>query len=252
MQTRIIVATLGERISLKQTLKSITSQNITDLEVKIVIPKGKADYLKQIATEANLKNYELIVDEGRGLSAAINQGFSAEGDFEFFGWVNDDDELTTNSLSRSINFLTSNINKSAVIGNLGYLISKSNKIITNKVSIINSFVSKIGPNVIPQPGSLIRRSALNNQQLLNEKYKYAMDLDMWLRILNNGQIGIIQENQALMNWHSDSITIINRKKASIEAFQIRYRNAQNIIIKSLVIMLYIPTRILSSLISKIT
>jgi hypothetical protein len=99
---------------------------------------------------------------------------------------------------------------------------------------------------------LIRRSALNNQQLLNEKYKYAMDLDMWLRILNNGQIGIIQENQALMNWHSDSITIINRKKASIEAFQIRYRNAQNIIIKSLVIMLYIPTRILSSLISKIT
>ena len=123
---------------------------------------------------------------------------------------------------------------------------------TNKVSIINSFVSKIGPNVIPQPGSLSRRSALNNQQLLNEKYKYAMDLDMWLRILNNGQIGIIQENQALMNWHSDSITIINRKKASIEAFQIRYRNAQNIIIKSIVIILYIPTRILSSLISKIT
>jgi glycosyltransferase involved in cell wall biosynthesis len=81
MQTRIIVATLGERISLKQTLKSITSQNIADLEVKIVIPKGKADYLNQIATEANLKNYQLIEDEGRGLSAAINQGFSAEGDF---------------------------------------------------------------------------------------------------------------------------------------------------------------------------
>ena len=252
MQTRIIVATLGERISLKQTLKSITNQNITDLEVKMVIPKGKADYLKQIATEANLKNYELIVDEGMGLSAAINQGFSAEGDFEFFGWVNDDDELTTNSLSRSIKFLISNINKSAVIGNLGYLSSKSNKIITNKVSKINLIVSKIGPNVIPQPGSLIRKSAFRDKPLLNVKYKYAMDLDMWLRILANGQIGIIKESQALMNWHSDSITISNRKKASIEAFQIRYRNAQNIIIKSLVVILYIPTRILSSLISKIS
>jgi glycosyltransferase involved in cell wall biosynthesis len=252
MQTRIIVATLGERISLKQTLKSITNQNITDLEVKMVIPKGKADYLKQIATEANLKNYELIVDEGRGLSAAINQGFSAEGDFEFFGWVNDDDELTTNSLSRSINFLTSNINKSAVIGNLGYLISKSNKIITNKVSKINLIVSKIGPNIIPQPGSLIRKSVFSDQPLLNENYKYAMDLDMWLRILANGQIGIIKESQALMNWHSDSITISNRKKASIEAFQIRYRNAKNIIIKILVVIFYIPTRILSSLISKIS
>ena len=252
MQTRIIVATLGERISLKQTLKSITSQNIADLEVKIVIPKGKADYLKQIATEVNLKNYELIVDEGRGLSAAINQGFSAEGDFDFFGWINDDDELTTNSLSRSIKFLISNINKSAVIGNLGYLSSKSNKIITNKVSKINLIVSKIGPNVIPQPGSLIRKSAFRNQPLLNENYKYAMDLDMWLRILANGQIGIIKECQALMNWHSDSITISNRKKASIEAFQIRYRNAKNIIIKSLVVIFYIPTRILSSVISKIS
>jgi glycosyltransferase involved in cell wall biosynthesis len=252
MQTRIIVATLGERNSLKETLNSIVDQEITDLEVKIVIPKGKTESLNQMAIEANLKNYELIVDEGRGLSAAINQGFSIDGDFEFFGWINDDDELTTNSLSRSINFLISNSNKNAVIGNLGYLSSKSNKIITNRVSKINLFVSKIGPNVIPQPGSLIRKSAFNNQQLLNEKYKYAMDLDMWLRILTNGQIGIIKENQALMNWHSDSITISNRKKASIEAFQIRYRNAKNIIIKILVVIFYIPTRILSSLISKIS
>ena len=57
MQTRIIVATLGERNSLKQTLKSIAIQNIADLEVKIVIPKVKTYYLNQIATEVNLKNY---------------------------------------------------------------------------------------------------------------------------------------------------------------------------------------------------
>jgi glycosyltransferase involved in cell wall biosynthesis len=252
MQTRIIVATLGERNTLKQTLKSIVVQNITDLEVKIVIPSRKRDYLNQIATEANLKNYQIIEDEGKGLSAAINQGFSSEGEFEFFGWINDDDELTTNSLIRSINFLISNSNKNAVIGSLGYLSSRSNKIMTNKISKINLIVSKIGPNIIPQPGSLIRKSAVSNQRLLNEKYKYAMDLDMWLRILRYGQIGIIRENQALMNWHSDSITISNRKKASIEAFQIRYRNAQNIIIKTLVVIFYIPTRILSSLISKIS
>jgi glycosyltransferase involved in cell wall biosynthesis len=252
MQTRIIVATLGERKSLKQTLKSIVNQNITDLEVKIVIPKDKTEFLNQIAKEVDLKNYELIEDEGRGLSAAINRGFTVDGDFEFFGWINDDDELTTNSLSRSIKFLISNINKSAVIGNLGYLSSKSNKIITNKVSKINLIVSKIGPNVIPQPGSLIRKSAFRNQPLLNENYKYAMDLDMWLRILANGQIGIIKECQALMNWHSDSITISNRKKASIEAFQIRYRNTKNIIVKSLVVIFFIPTRFLSRVFSRIS
>jgi len=251
MRTRLIVATLAERNTLKQTLKSIVNQNITDLEVKIVIPKGKTDYLNQIATEVNLKNYQLIDDEGRGLSAAINQGFFAGGDFEFLCWIKDDDELTTNSLSRSINFLISNSNKNAVIGNLLYLNSRSNKIINNRAFKISLTVSKIGPNVIPQPGSLIRKSAFSNQPLLNENYKYAMDLDMWLRILANGQIGIIKESQALMNWHSDSITISNRKKASIEAFQIRYRNAKNIIVKSLVVIFFIPTRFLSSVFSRI-
>ena len=48
MQTRIIVATLGERKTLKQTLKSIANQKITDLEVKIVIPKGKNDSTKNL------------------------------------------------------------------------------------------------------------------------------------------------------------------------------------------------------------
>jgi len=252
MNVRIIVATLGQRESLKNTLKSISNQKIDGLEVKMVVPVSKIQEIDTLAKAVDLKNYEIIQDENKGLSAAINQGFCTQGDFEFFGWINDDDELTTNSLSRSINFLISNSSKNAVIGNLGYLSSKSKKIITNKVSRINLFISKIGPNIIPQPGSLIRKSAFGNQQLLNEKYKYAMDLDMWLRILTKGQIGIIKESQALMNWHSDSITISNRKKASIEAFQIRYRNAQNIIIKGLVVIFYIPTRILSSLISKIS
>ena len=99
MKTRIIVATLGERNSLKQTLNSIVIQNVTDLEVKIVVPKDKTKYLNEIANEVNLNNYDLIVDEEKGLSAAINQGFSAKGNFEYFGWINDDDELTLGSLN---------------------------------------------------------------------------------------------------------------------------------------------------------
>ena len=66
MKTRIIVATLGERNSLKQTLSSIVFQNVTDLEVKIVVPKDKTKYLNEIANEVNLNNYDLIVDEEKG------------------------------------------------------------------------------------------------------------------------------------------------------------------------------------------
>jgi hypothetical protein len=131
-------------------------------------------------------------------------------------------------------------------------LNKKGKVITNRVSKLNLFVTKIGPNIIPQPGSLLRRTGINNQTLLNENYKYAMDLDLWLRILKVGEIGIVKETQALMNWHDDSITVSNRKKASVEAFNIRYKNSSNLFVKLLIVLFYFPTRFLSSLLSKIS
>ena len=251
MVTRIIVATLGERPSLRATLTSIEKQKITDLEVKIVCPLQKLEKVQEIAQECLPLNFELIQDAGKGLSAAINQGYEALGDFKYFSWLNDDDELTTGSLERSINFLDTNQNFYAVVGSLGYLRKDKSKIVRNKVTKLNTLVTKIGPNVIPQPGSLVRRTSIGEAILLNEKYKYAMDLDMWLRIMKIGKIGIIKETQAVMNWHQDSITVSNRKKASIEAFQIRLRNSQNLFRKVLVIICYFPTRLLSNILSKI-
>jgi glycosyltransferase involved in cell wall biosynthesis len=251
MNVRIIVATLGQRESLKNTLKSISNQKIDGLEVKMVVPVSKIQEIDSLAKEVDLKDYEIIQDENKGLSAAINQGFDAKGDFDFFCWINDDDELTGGSLYRSLKLIQSDLNVLAVVGNLGYVLNKKEKVITNRVSKLNLFVTKMGPNIIPQPGSLIRRTAINNQTLLNDNYKYAMDLDLWLRILKEGKIGIVRETQALMNWHDDSITVSNRKNASIEAFNIRYKNSGNLFIKLLVVLFYFPTRFLSSLLSKI-
>jgi glycosyltransferase involved in cell wall biosynthesis len=252
MNVRIIVATLGQRESLKNTLKSISNQNLDGLEVKMVVPVSKIQEIDSLAKEVDLKDYEIIQDENKGLSAAINQGFDAKGDFDFFCWINDDDELTGGSLYRSLKLIQSDLNVLAVVGNLGYVLNKKEKVITNRVSKLNLFVTKMGPNIIPQPGSLIRRTAINNQTLLNDNYKYAMDLDLWLRILKEGKIGIVRETQALMNWHDDSITVSNRKNASIEAFNIRYKNSGNLFIKLLVVLFYFPTRFLSSLLSKIS
>ena len=251
MVTRVIVATLGERPSLKATLVSIAKQKIKDLEVKIVCPQSSLEKVQGMAQEYLHSNFELIQDSGKGLSAAINQGYEAPGVFNYFCWLNDDDELTTGSLERAINSLDANPNFYAVVGTLEYIRKDKSKIVRNKVTKLNISITKIGPNIIPQPGSLVRRTSIGEARLLNEKYKYAMDLDMWLRIMKIGKIGIINETQAVMNWHQDSITVSNRKKASIEAFQIRLTNSQNLFRKFLVIICYLPTRLLSSVLSKI-
>jgi hypothetical protein len=249
--TRVIVATLGERPSLKSTLISIAKQNVKELEIKIVCPQSNLEKVQEIAQECLSSNFEIIHDAGKGLSGAINQGYEARGEFDYFCWLNDDDELTNGSLERSIYSLDTNQNFYAVIGTLAYLRKDKSKVVKNKVTKLHFFITKIGPNIIPQPGSLLRRISIGETRPLNEKFKFAMDLDMWLKIMKIGKIGIIKETQAVMNWHQDSITVSNRKKASIEAFQIRLRNSQNLFRKFLVIICYLPTRLLSSILSKI-
>jgi GT2 family glycosyltransferase len=249
MQTRIIVATLGDRETIKETLKSIATQNVNDLEIKIVTPKNKIDHLNTIATKVNLRNYQIIEDEGKGLSAAINQGFSEEGNFDFFSWLNDDDELTLNSLNRSIQILNLHKNASAVVGHLAYEIVGRNKININATSKLRINISRFGPNLIPQPGSLIRRNIFENQSPLNPNHKFAMDLDMWLRILKTGEIEIIKEIQGKMKWHVESITYKFRKDSLKEAHRIRCNNTENYKQKILVNLLYLPTNVIIYLVN---
>ena len=82
MKTRLIVATLVERNSLEKTVSSIVKQNLSELEVIFVLPKNKSEIVEKICEKENLKNYRILIDEKKGLSHAINQGFGYEGNFE--------------------------------------------------------------------------------------------------------------------------------------------------------------------------
>ena len=240
MKVRVIVATLGERESLENCFRSIKNQELPDKEVIIVTPLKKLKKVEELAKNIFEINYKIIEDANNGLSAAINQGFNAKGDFKYFCWINDDDQLEAGSLQRSVSFMETNKDYSAVVGNLKYKFEKSKKVIINKVSKVNLLISEIGPNLIPQPGSLIRKDKINNF-LLNEKYNYAMDLDLFLRLKKNGKIGIIKEVQAILNYDLNTITLKNRKEASKEAFKIRKLNAKNTLFKLLNVILYLPT-----------
>ncbi len=240
MKVRVIVATLGERESLENCFRSIKNQEFLDLEVVIITPYEKLKRVEELAKNIFKINYQIIEDANNGLSAAINQGFNATGDFKYFCWINDDDQLEGGSLQRSVSFMETNQDYSAVVGTLKYKFENSNKVIFNKISKVSLLISEIGPNLIPQPGSLIRNDKINNF-LLNEKYNYAMDLDLFLRLKKNGKIGIIKEVQAILNYDLNTITLKNRKEASKEAFKIRKLNAKNTVFKLLNVIFYLPT-----------
>lgn len=244
----IAIATTGVRPSLIKTIESIYCQDYENLVLKLISPHETISSIKQkiqISFEQS-KPTEFIAETNKGFSAALNQVFESAKDAEYFGWINDDDFLAEGAIFRAVNELDKT-GAVAAFGQLIYLNEKGRRVGVNNFGKIGFWSAKYGPNLLPQPGSLFRVNTLKGSRLLEPEHKYAMDLDLWLRLRNFGNFVFIKEPQAFMLWHQDATTVRDRKKALREAFQIRKKHSKNFFEKFLINIFWIPTQIIAYL-----
>lgn len=244
----IAIATTGTRPSLLKTVESIIQQDYENLKVKIVCPPVAVEKIKEDLKNnfANPPNFEVIAERDKGQSAALNQVFSESNEADFFGWINDDDFYSQGSLNRAV----VELNKSgvvAVFGQLTYVNEVGKTLGKNRLGRVGFWSSRYGPNLTPQPGSLFRVSAVTEPLLLNPQHKFAMDLDLWLRLKGRGKFTFIKQNQAFMLWHQDAATVKQRKNALAEAYKIRLEHSKNLLDRFLIKLLWIPTKIIAYL-----
>jgi GT2 family glycosyltransferase len=80
-----------------------------------------------------------------------------------------------------------------------------------------------GPNLVPLPGILYRHSAIQKAGDFDESLKYAMDLDMLLRLRKLGNFVCTGKTLAAFRWHTTSTTVANRQASLDEAARIKSR-----------------------------
>ena len=247
-QVAIAIATTGDRETIFKTISSIYEQNYQNIVLKIVTKEPELKKIKEkIALNfGNAKSTDFIVEKEKGFSAALNQAFSNSRSCKYFGWINDDDFLAAGAVERAV-FKLEQTQAIAIFGQLAYLNNEGKRVGLNKSGKLGFFSSKYGPNLTPQPGSFFRVDAVKDSQLLVPEYKYAMDLDLWLRLAKNGKFEFLPEVQAFMLWHKDATTVRDRKKALLEAYQIRKNHSNNKIQKFIVKLFWIPTKIIAYL-----
>ena len=86
------------------------------------------------------------------------------------------------------------------------------------------FLIKCGPDLIPQPGALIRRSSYIQVGGVSSEYKYAFDQDLFLKLLKVGEAIHLNTMVSSFRWHSESLSVSQRRNAVQEASAIRVRN----------------------------
>ena len=216
----IVVPTLGSRPEfLTEALKSI--RNAGKCFIVIVAPI-QANVDKTI--DRSFFD-ELVEDPMQGLVEAINTGVRAlPKQIEYFNWLGDDDTLAPNSLLMSSSPLENDPEIVCVFGMCQYVNKDGQPIYKNKSGRFAVPLLKFGPQLIPQPGALFRKTSFNKVGGLDPNYKCAFDLDLLLKLKKIGKIHYIPHQLSSFRWHSDSLSVGSRSVSVREARTIRQKN----------------------------
>ena len=213
----LVVPTLGKRSEyLSQCLKSIRSAG----EAHILLVAPDSMETKELL-EIGLVD-SVVKDPGTGLPDAINQGISnLPSSVEFVNWLGDDDLLLANAITLASQQLSLNPETAMVFGSCDYVDSSGQILWSNKSGQWAVPLLRFGPDLIPQPGALFRRSAFEEVGRLDPKFDWAFDFDLFIRLAKIGKIRFINTRLAQFRWHPESLSVEFRRKSVSEASEVR-------------------------------
>lgn len=242
----VILPTLGNRIEyLKETLESIAKQQTGLYEIAIIYPLTNT----KVASLAKKYNAISLPDPG-GLSAALNVGVAAAKSHHIFiSWIGDDDLLAAGSLLNTVSALRNHPSSPVAYGYCDYIDKDGLFLFKSQAGSLAPWIMSWGPNLLPLPGALFRTSAIKKVGGFDESNKYSMDLDIFLRLRKIGRFVNTKKTLASFRWHTDSMSVASRDKATKEAENVK-RKYTPTFLKPLTPFWFVPTRIASRLAAK--
>ena len=209
----LVVATLGRRPEfLRQTLTSIREQDVR-ADIVIVAPVD-APGIAEAAAEFCAR---LHPDPG-SLPKAINLGMEVGlEDHAYVNWLNDDDLLEPGSLRATTNALEADPGAVVAFGACRYIDEVGRELWVSRAGRWAPRILKWGPDLIPQPGMLVRASAWQRVGGLDTSYRLAFDLDLLLRLQKVGRLVDTGTVVSSFRWHADSLTVDDRTTNLVES-----------------------------------
>jgi hypothetical protein len=140
---------------------------------------------------------------------------------EYTNWLGDDDLLIAGSLKNSAQVLDSDPNVVMTFGACEYIDSNGKSVWENRSGQWAVPLLRFGPDLVPQPGALFRRSAFETIGGLNVNLGWAFDFDLFIRMSKIGMLKYLNQTLAQFRWHPESLSVEHRKKSVAEASKVR-------------------------------
>jgi len=226
MALGLVIPTLGRRRDM--LIESVRSVRAAGSVFLVIVAPAEADLPSEVLADVDL----IVEDPARGLAAAINAGIACLPEVvHYVSWLGDDDRLLPDTVTDLVYALHES-DASMIYGQCEYIAENGAVLWTNKSGRFAAPLMRFGPQLIPQPGSIFRRSDYVGLGGLDETLQWAFDLDLFIRFakLRNG-FAFFKSPVAQFRWHADSLTAGSRKGSVIEASQVRKKYLPNSLAK---------------------
>jgi hypothetical protein len=84
--------------------------------------------------------------------------------------------------------------------------------------------------LIPNPGTLISINAWKNLGGYDTRYRWAGDLDFWIRLQKIGKIQFLDIPMSMFRWHDESLTAGQRIHSLSEASTVRLAHCHKLLV----------------------
>ncbi len=218
----VVLPTLGERLDeLSETLAAVDRERESvDLTLVVVLPAAAT----QAQELARAHGAVIVHDPGLGMSAANNAGIAAATDERYYCWIGDDDLFRPGGLRILRDMLDAKPDAVVAYGACDYIDPDGRTVWTSRAGRIAQWLLPWGPDLIPHPGSMFRIDALQAVGLYDTQLKYAMDLDVYLKLRKLGPFLSTTERVSAFRWHPGSLTVASRENSGNESMRVKVRH----------------------------
>ena len=216
----IVTCTWNSAATLAETLASVASQTCRDVE-HIFVDGGSTDATLAMI-DAYQGNKKVLRDVQGGISRAMNEGIRhASGDI--IAHLHSDDYYFSDDVLATVAERFAADKVDWMFGNIQVLKDD----VLQQPHTMNPFSYRslaAGKAFVPHPAVFVRKAAFDRVGVFDEQLKYAMDIDLWLRLGAVARPATVERTFTVFRDHAGSVSSANKIKARQEEFRVRRRH----------------------------
>ena len=228
----VIIPVYNASRFIRQTIESVLSQTYKNLEL-IIVDDGSTDDSPEIIKSFKDSRIVFIRQKNKGVSAARNTAVAASSG-KFIALLDHDDIWFPEKLEKQIPLFEKNPETGLVYSDIGYIDADGKQVswMLKQFEPHRGYVLKelFLNDFIPCLTAVFRRDVLKKTGLFNEKYRFAEEYDLFLRIARYYQVDFVDEVLACYRVHETNLSrnVIAGYLENIEILESFYHNVPEV------------------------